>query len=419
MNAGLRRHRAERRPAGVGRAELAARFPEVIGLGLPPEAVARRFHAWSVVVVGCGAVGRVAAAAVARCHPRRLVVVDPKPITATTPLTGLLATAREVGLAKAEVVAREIADVAPECEVREFAGPVQDLPLPVWLEADVVLLCADNLGAELFVGERCLRLGIPLVLGNVHGASWVAQVRTFGNRGEEAPCPGCGYGAEEWALAAREVRFPCDGAGGDVGVTHVPPTRTPVHIAALGGILAANQSLRLWLGLGAGVADTQLEFCGLSHRSLVTPLRRRPTCRVEHAPRWERRALPGDAARLSFAALAAAAGFVPGAGGLLLTVDGRGFVGRGHCRCAGAAGEGNGRPVHRFFPRPAPPTAGLCAECRGPMLIPPYEWRESVSAADLGPGREWSLRRLGAGPRPTVLLGDGERTVVLVSGHPA
>lgn len=418
MNAILRRVSLGGARSDRGRASLKARWPRFIGLDAEPDAAVRRMRGCSLVLVGCGAVGRVAAGAVARFHPARLVVVDPKPASTTSALTGLMYRADEVGRGKAELVAAEVREAAPETEVFEFAGPVQELPLTVWLEADAVLVCADNLAAELYVGEWCHRLGLKLGLANVHGASVVAQVRYLGNQGADSACPGCGYGAEEWALAEREFRFSCDGdaeaaaAGLAWPGREAPPTRTTAHLGALAGALAANQLLRSRLSLGVPVDDTLVEYCGLTNRTVTGPLRRNPRCRSEHGPRWERRLVAGDPARWNFDLLAVAAGFDPGCPGLFVTVDGRGFAGHGHCGCDTASGAGIGRPVHRFLPTAAGST-GTCPECRQPVRVTSFDRRIRVTAADLGPRQTWSLRRLGAGPRPVVVVGDGRRTVVL------
>jgi molybdopterin/thiamine biosynthesis adenylyltransferase len=187
--------------------DTAARLPNFIGG--PTDAVAR-LRALTIFIVGVGSVGGRIAVHLARLGVAMLCLVDPKRFKPESVLTHDIEP-REVDKFKALTSARRCKAISPATRVFAFNGPAEDLPLDAFADANLVVLATDNLAAEIEVGQRCVRLGKPLVQASVHGDTLTAQVRVFGNADGQGPCPVCGFGAVEWQMLNEHVRFSCDG----------------------------------------------------------------------------------------------------------------------------------------------------------------------------------------------------------------
>jgi molybdopterin/thiamine biosynthesis adenylyltransferase len=257
-------------PRGVDIPDLGERLPRF--LGLHGDAVANlRRRAFGVI--GTGAVGRELTLHLARLQPAGLWLCDPgryKPQSLLTQPIG----PHEVGEPKAFATGRLCKALSPRTTVFACDAAVQDLPATAFADVDLVVLATDNLAAEVEVGQRCLWLGRPLVQASVHGATLVAQVRSFVNGDGTGPCPACGFSVDEWAHLNRETSFSCEGRtdGRAERRTAAAPTMSVSFLCALAANLACVQILRHVLKLGAPLADSVLEYCGYTHRTVTAPL---------------------------------------------------------------------------------------------------------------------------------------------------
>jgi hypothetical protein len=308
------------------------------------------------------------------------------------------------------VVGRRCQEINPTMRVHVLVGRVEDLPIDAFEHVDLVIVATDNLAAELEVSRRCRQLGRPLLRAALHGESQTVHVFTHGNVCEDSPCVGCGYVREEWELLSQQIQFPCDGsASGDRRVSE-QPTRSVPSLCALAADLALNQILRQVLGLGAAVADTALEFCGLTNRSVTSPLKRHADCPCDH--RRFRFVAPLDRlSQMSPAALAGAAGFREGASLVAFALDGFVWVRLGTCACPAP------RVVNRFIPA-AQPQAGTCADCRSPIRVAPFFRERAVSSWTLGSLAEQPFENLGAVALRYAVVDDGKQAVVFRAHHP-
>lgn len=191
----------------AARPDIAARLPAFIGR--PADAKAR-LAALKIVICGVGSVGGRIAVHLARFCIAMLWLIDPKRYKPESVLTHDIEP-RVVGKSKAITTARRCKEISPGTRVFAFDGEAAQLPLDAFADADLVVLATDNLAAEIEVGQRCVRLGKPLIQASVHGDTLTAQVRVFGNADGHGPCPACGFGAVEWRMLNEQVRFSCDG----------------------------------------------------------------------------------------------------------------------------------------------------------------------------------------------------------------
>jgi len=288
--------------------------------------------------------------------------------------------------------------------VHVLVGRVEDLPIDAFENVDLVIVATDNLAAELDVNRRCRQLGQPLFRAALHGETQTVQVFAHGNVGEDSPCVGCGYVREEWELLSQQIQFPCAGSASADARVLAQPTRSVPSLCALAADLALNQVLRHVLKLGGAVADTALEFCGLSNRTVTSPLKRNANCPCDHR-RYTFRAPLDRLSQMSPAALAVAAGFREGAGFAAFSLDGFAWVRLGACGCAAP------RSVNRFVSA-AQPQAGICPACRSPIRVAPFYRERAVSSWTLGSLAEQPFESLGAAAVRYAIVDDGKHAVV-------
>ena len=320
---------------------------------------AERLGGLRVAVLGVGAVGRNVALHLARLMPAALTLADTKHYKAESLLTQPI-DPDDVGRPKASSTAELCARISPSTRVEAFDGGLEEIDMSVFADVDCAFLATDNLVAEQAAGTRATALQIPLIQASVHGASLTAQVRVFGNRGGDGPCPLCAFGHSEWADMHREIRFSCDpddpeGAA-EVGGRE---TRSVSALCSTAADLAVMQMMRLTLGLGAPVTDTLLEYNAYRCRSVLSPLARNPDCPAEHRG-WARAEAPRPLRDCTLAELAIKAG-VSGA-----CIEQAAFVvnGRRFYEVAACA-EGHIQRFGRFVAHPAA-RARVAAPAGGP-----------------------------------------------------
>ncbi len=386
-------------PPAVAPPPRGARLPAFRGLA---GEAGPALDALRVAVVGVGSVGRALALHLARLQVGEVRFVDPGRYKAESLLTQPIHP-EDVGAAKASNTARLCRRLSPATRVLAFDGPVQALSWTALADVDAVLLATDNLAAEVEVGQRCVWLRRPLLQASVHGDTLVAQVRLLLNSDGEGPCPACAFGPAEWAHLNGETTFSCEGrADGGVGRTVTAPTRSVSFLCSLAADLALTQLLRLALGLGVPPGDAVLEYCGYTHRTALSPLRRNADCPCDHTA-WERAAAPRPLADCTPRELVGAAGLEEGEeAGIALAVDGSPFVERGACpECR------REQAVGRFG---AP---GRCGACGGAVEAQPFYTHRAAPAALWRPLRDRPLRELGAGGAPCVVVRGPGRAVLV------
>ncbi len=351
------------------------------------------------LVIGTGAVGGPLAVDLARLAPAQIGIVDPGIFKAQSVATQPIQPG-EVGCCKAELMARRCKEISPRTRVLYYPGAVQELSLVELAQFNMAILATDNLFAEVESGRHCTALGIPMIQGSVQGETMVVHVRFFGNASADSPCPACGFGRQEWDLFGSEVSFSCEGAAAATPRPEVAtqPTMSTSGQCGLAASLVINQVLRATLRLGAPVEDSLLEYCGMTHRSHLSALRRNPDCPCEHR-RYELSTARRPLERCSLAELAKQAG----PDELLdFTVGEWRWAERGVCECGHEQAVG-------LFVAPGHELAGHCARCGRPLHCQPFFLHRRIGAAcfetighrplhELGAERvDWALVRSGHG----------------------
>lgn len=124
----------------------------------------------SVAVFGLGGVGSFTAEALARAGIGRLVLVDGDVVDETNLNRQLVALRSTVGLPKAEVMARRVRDINPDCQVEAhslFYLPAAEgetgSGIGIIDGCDFVADAIDTVTSKLGLAEECRNKGIPLI----------------------------------------------------------------------------------------------------------------------------------------------------------------------------------------------------------------------------------------------------------------
>lgn len=385
--------------------DLRARLPQFIGAR--PDA-ADALRALKVALVGVGSVGRGIAFHLAR-FGGILWLVDRGRLKPESQLTHPGVGPADIGEPKASNLARALAACGFCGQGFAHDGPVEELPLVAFADADLVVLASDNLRAEVEVGRRCAQLGKPLLQASVHGDTLVAQVRFFSGK-PGSPCPACGYTKAEWQAYRENRPFKCEPLGWVTPRQQESPPPAPTmstsFLCSLAADMAMVQITRFALGLGAPVADTLVEYAGYTHRTVVSPLACKADCPGEHLE-WRQVRLGMHLGDTTLRSLAATAGFAPRS----FEVDDYTFAERGGCGCPTTV------PLGRFVT----PGEGVeqCAACGCPIVGHPFYLHRPVPASAVEGALDRPLSSLGAGAARWAAVRGDDRAVLLFHGPDA
>lgn len=395
-------------PGGWRAPGRSARLPGFVSMRADPDAA---LSTLKVAVVGAGAVGRHALHHLARLGPECLWIVDRGRYKAESLLTQPVLP-RDIPRVKATNAGEHCKTICPGTRVLVHDGPVEELPVAAFAQADAVLLATDNLAAEVEVGQRCLHLAKPLVHAAVHGETLTAQVRTYANREGSGPCPACGFGESEWQYLNRETSFSCEGlaAGRPASASHGPATMSVSFLCSLAADLALLQLLRMILGLGQDVADTFLEYCGYTHRTVITSLAPNPHCRCEHVA-WNVASDTAPLEQRTLRDLAREAGCSDEeASTASFSVDELRYVEAGICPA------GHLHTIRRFLPLGS--AGGECPTCQATLHPHPFYAHRPVPVRIARPCLDRPLGELtSAPPRAVIVRANGGGTLFLANSR--
>jgi len=186
----------------VSQEDLLARTPFA-------EAVQNRLQASRVAIIGAGSGGSQLALALAQAGVGHLVLADPDEVAIHNCIRHL-ATLRDVGRPKVEVVAERVLHHNPRITIDTYAADLFHPDSPVTMEtvlagADLVIAATDRTAIQLAVNALTWRLEIPAVFGGCYEEARGGEV-LYTLPGEAMACLNCLRGG----LAPPERRGPFD-----------------------------------------------------------------------------------------------------------------------------------------------------------------------------------------------------------------
>lgn len=137
----------------------------------------RRLLGASALVLGCGALGSVAAEMLARAGVGRLVIVDRDFIELTNLQRQVLFDERDVAdaIPKAEAAKRRIAAINSEVQVTAIVDDVNHTNIERYAaDADVLVDGLDNLETRYLANDLAVKRGLPYVYGAAVGTTGMA-----------------------------------------------------------------------------------------------------------------------------------------------------------------------------------------------------------------------------------------------------
>ena len=184
--------------------EQTLRYARNIALPFVGDEGQQRLLATRVTIVGCGALGSVAAMYLAGSGVGTLTIVDFDTIDVSNLQRQPFYTMSQLGESKARSLAASVKALNPDVKVNVVETLLRSEGMKNLLgNSDIVLECSDNPSTKLMVSDNCRTGGVPCVIGGVSGTN--GQVLGVGNGtpgfreifGDDPGCTGftpCGAG---------------------------------------------------------------------------------------------------------------------------------------------------------------------------------------------------------------------------------
>ena len=173
------------------------------------EQAVQKFQNARICVIGIGGVGSWAAEALARSAVGNLMLMDMDHVAESNMNRQLPALDTNLGRAKTQVMSQRIQQINPVCNVRQIDDFLSLDNLHVHINSDLhlVLDCIDNYRVKAALINRCVKLGIPLiVMGGAGGQKDPTRIQCSDlSRTEQDPLL-----AKTRRLLRQEYGFPRD-----------------------------------------------------------------------------------------------------------------------------------------------------------------------------------------------------------------
>jgi molybdopterin/thiamine biosynthesis adenylyltransferase len=210
----------------------------------------------SVLVIGLGGLGAVAAQYLAAAGIGRLLLADRDRVEQSNLQRQILYRQDDLGRAKTAAAQARLQTLNPEVQISLFDAGTWPQAVSA---ADVVLDCSDNFPTRFAVNAACVQARKPLVSGAA--IRFEGQLAVFDARRSDSPCYACLYPPQ------GDAQETCEEAG------ILGPTVGVI------GSLQALAALKLLLGLGDDCGKLQLwNALDMNWKTLKLP--RDPQCAV-------------------------------------------------------------------------------------------------------------------------------------------
>ncbi|MHA1784143.1 MAG: ThiF family adenylyltransferase [Candidatus Helarchaeota archaeon] len=146
----------------------------------------------TVFMIGAGALGCEIAKNLALVGIGKIIIVDVDTIETSNLSRQMLFRPGDEGRGKAEVAAERLKGMNPFMTVEHYNKLLQEIPMKVYEEADIVIGGLDNIKARLDLNKICLTLKKPLIDSGTLGFEGHVQIVTQGIEGfDDTPCLRC------------------------------------------------------------------------------------------------------------------------------------------------------------------------------------------------------------------------------------
>lgn len=223
-----------------------------------------------VIIVGCGGLSSVAAVYLAASGVGNIHLVDFDTVDVSNLHRQVFYKVEDVGLPKAEILAKYIQSISPLVKVTFSTNAVSKINVfDVISKSDIVLDCTDNLPIKYLLNDACVLNDTVLVYGSLY--KFDGYVATFNMLQKEG----------ERSANLRDA-FP------KIPTEHIPSCSelgTLNTIVGIIGLMQANEVLKIVLGIGKPLINQLLIYNSLENSQFVMKLKSQDSCHSERKRR--------------------------------------------------------------------------------------------------------------------------------------
>jgi len=213
----------------------------------------------TVLLAGAGAIGNEVAKNLALLGVGRLLIVDRDTVELSNISRMIYFEPGNLGMNKAEVLARNIHRKYPFVDTLAFRGELETMPLKFYLDSDVIVCGLDNVVSRIFLAQLCRKYSIPMVDGGITGLN--ARVHVY--IPPEDACPICIFPPNQYSQIAG-LRNPCDAP---LEENAVPSFATSISLVSS---ILAQEAAKVVLGMKSYIEKTKWpDISGAPLRSIL------------------------------------------------------------------------------------------------------------------------------------------------------
>lgn len=197
----------------------------------------RKLRRSSVFLAGAGAIGNEVAKNLAMLGVGRIVAVDTDVVELSNTSRMIFFGKNDVGHSKVHVLAKNLREKYPHTEVVALRARIEDIPLKVYLDSNLIVCGLDNVISRMFLSEISRKYSIPMIDGGIIGTQARIQVHVP----PDSPCPMCSFPSGSYAKLVG-LRNPCDAPIEEGKVPSLPTT------ISLVSSIQTQEAVKLLLG---------------------------------------------------------------------------------------------------------------------------------------------------------------------------
>jgi molybdopterin/thiamine biosynthesis adenylyltransferase len=188
----------------------------------------------SILLVGAGALGNEIAKNLAMLGVGEITIVDYDKIELSNLARAVFFDEKDIGEFKSLVLAKKLKSKHPYLKIEVYNCKVEDLPLEVFLNSNVIISGLDNLASRVFLSIIANKYGIPLIDGGMNGYQGRVQVFTP----PDSPCPICPIPLNDYGRLIG-LRNPCSAPTPEGTMPSLPT------LASLVSAIQAQEAVKL------------------------------------------------------------------------------------------------------------------------------------------------------------------------------
>jgi molybdopterin/thiamine biosynthesis adenylyltransferase len=173
----------------------------------------------NVLIAGAGAIGNEVSKNLAMLGIRKFTIIDYDRVEVSNLSRMVFFDKSDAGKPKSKVLAKKLHNKYPHLQITAIQGKLENLPLKVYLESDIIVSGLDNFASRFFLTSISRRYLIPLVDGGIAGY----QCRVQSYIPPNDPCPICPIIREQYGNLVG-LRNPCDAPLEEAKTPSLPTT---------------------------------------------------------------------------------------------------------------------------------------------------------------------------------------------------